>query len=92
MGSLSKLSEIVTGWRNYIIENPVTEREAKRRSKICSCCEHAEKSGILVLIVKDNIKEIQGYKCDICDCPLSAKIRSNESKCEFPNNNKWQAE
>lgn len=92
MVSLSKLSEIVTGWRNYAIENPVAEREAKRRSKICSGCEYAVKSGILILILKDRIKEINGYSCEICDCPFSSFLRSPESKCKHPNNNKWQAE
>jgi len=83
---LSKLSEIIQGWKNYIIENPIAERTAKLRSNECAKCPHAEKNGLLVLMVGDNLKEIQGYQCSLCDCPLSSLLRSPESKCK---ENKW---
>jgi hypothetical protein len=33
------INEIVEGWKNYIVKNPLVEAEAKRRAAICSSCE-----------------------------------------------------
>lgn len=55
----------------------VTTEEHKRRASICNKCEHAKKIKILELI-KDELKEVNGLGCDLCDCPLIAKIRSTD--------------
>lgn len=86
---MSKLGEIIAGWKNYTVPNPVTERLAKQRSKICSVCPEADKGGILVRVMKDeSLEEIQGYVCTACtpNCPLSTKIRSEDTVCEL---SKW---
>ena len=79
-----KVKDILTGWKNYIDKSEVIESVAKERASICSTCPFAIKDKILTF-VKDDFKEVEGYVCGKCKCPLSAKIRS-ESKCDL---NKW---
>ena len=78
------INEIITGWENYIHKSEVVEEVAIERANICSACPHAKK-GLLLTMIKDELKNVEGYYCDLCKCPLSAKIRSTGS-CEI---NKW---
>lgn len=75
---------ILQGWGNYLDKSEVIEAQAQFRADICSEC-HKAKKGKVLTFVKDNLKEIEGYYCDECKCPLSAKIRSND-KCPL---GKW---
>ena len=68
---------ILSGWKNYLDKNEVTEAVAKQRAAICAVCTHATK-GKLLAFVKDELKEVEGYYCGKCGCPLSAKVRSND--------------
>ncbi len=73
------IREIIDGWKNYIVKNPLVEEEAKRRAKICADCKHS----------KDNF-DIP--RCGICNCPLAMKTRSSKSECPNPKNEggaKW---
>lgn len=81
-----KITNIVSGWKNYIFESPEIERLAHERASVCSCCEHAKKKPYLEF-VGDDIEEIKGYVCELCHCPLSGKCRSPQEKCEA---NKWK--
>ncbi|WP_330444222.1 hypothetical protein [Flavobacterium sp. C4GT6] len=78
------LNEILSGWKNFIQKSEVTENTARKRAALCALCPHAAKGKLLVFI-KDDLKEIQGTYCNICKCPLSAKVRSNDICPE----NKW---
>ena len=80
---MDKLSVILEGWQNFMNEPEVPSEITTERSKECIKCPKKSKA-LLLTFVKDKLKEIEGYKCDICNCPLSAKLRS-QSKCE-----KWQ--
>ena len=71
------IKEILTGWKNYLDKSDVTETLALQRSVICAACPHA-KQGKLLVFIKDKVTEIQGAYCNICKCPLSAKVRSND--------------
>lgn len=71
------IKSIVTGWKNYIDKSEVVEETAQERAKICAACPHA-KQGKLLTFVKDSLKEVEGAYCDLCGCPLSAKIRSKD--------------
>lgn len=82
---MSKLQDILNGWENFIDKSEVTEALAKQRAEHCLKCDELKKGGLLSLI-KDDIVEIQGYYCNICKCPLSAKLRSVNKKCPL---NKW---
>ena len=82
---MSKIEDILNGWQNFMSKSEVTEEMAKKRAKICLGCDSNIKSKLLIF-VKDELKEIEGNKCNECQCPLSAKIRSVNEKCEL---NKW---
>lgn len=78
------LNQILSGWKNFLDKSDVVEEVAKSRAAICADCPHA-KQGKLLAFVKDSLKEIEGAYCNLCSCPLSAKIRSNDICPE----NKW---
>lgn len=59
-----------------------TTAEDKRRYEICRKCEHAKYKSYLDF-VDDDLKDVKGFICNLCKCPLVAKIRSKD-KC-----NKW---
>ena len=80
-----KLSNILNGWHNFLSKSEVSERLASNRAMECIGCSHAKK-GMLTVFIKDDLEEIQGYYCDLCKCPLSAKIRSINEKCDI---DKW---
>lgn len=77
---MSKLSNILSGWKNFIWKSVEVERLATKRATICSGCPNAVEGSFE--IIKDNeIKEISGMVCNMCLCPLSAKLRSPEESC-----------
>ena len=82
---MSKINDILNGWENFISKSEVTEKLAKQRAEICLGCSSNVKS-ILLTFVKDELKEVEGNKCNECQCPLSAKIRSVNEKCDL---GKW---
>ena len=76
------LANIIDGWSNYLIENPTTEVTAKKRASICASCPNAKfVGGVSTIIVDNKTKEIRGLVCDLCNCPLSAKVRSKNDYC-----------
>lgn len=86
---MSKIKNIFSGWKNYIIPNPVADALALERSKHCAGCPHAVHIQHLANI-HDKIEVIEGYVCNICSCPLSAKLRSTEPDNACPDNPaKW---
>lgn len=78
------LNQILSGWRNFIGKSEVVESVAKQRAQICAVCPHA-KQGKLLAYIKDSLKEVEGAYCNLCSCPLSAKVRSSDICPE----NKW---
>lgn len=82
---MTSIKNILDGWRNYIVKSEVSEGLAEKRAKVCIGCDELKKGGLLTMI-KDDFKEVEGFYCGLCKCPLSAKIRSINEKCEL---NKW---
>ena len=80
-----EISNILDGWRNFMDKTEVKEKLALQRAKKCLNCTH-NKKGILTAFIKDSIKEVEGNYCNLCKCPLSAKIRSINEKCPI---NEW---
>ncbi|MBE99321.1 hypothetical protein [Flavobacterium coralii] len=74
---MASIQVILGGWKNFIDKSEVTEEKARERADICAQCPNAVK-GKLLAFIKDSLKEIEGYKCSVCDCPLSAKLRSED--------------
>lgn len=60
---------------------------AEARAIECAKCEHSVK-GFVASLVNDEIKDIEGLVCNLCDCPLSGLLRSPDETCKA---NKWQA-
>ena len=81
------LQNIVDGWMNLMISDPVVEELAIHRASICAKCPFAEMStGIHTIVVDSKTKDIRGTKCGKCGCPLSAKVRSKNDRCPI---GKW---
>ncbi len=81
MAPASKLIRILDGWSNYLFNNKQAEQIAKMRAGICSGCPFAVHGSYEKLMPDYSIKEAQGMKCDICECPLSTKLRSIDETC-----------
>jgi hypothetical protein len=82
----SKLRAIVQGYRNYKFPIPSLEILANERATICSECPHCIENAVLKVVLPDKrIRKIEGAKCDVCKCPLSAKVRSLSEKCPKDN-------
>lgn len=77
-----QISKILNGWQNYLSKSEVTEVIAESRAKICATCPNA-KQGKILAFFRDDLNEIQGAYCDLCKCPLSAKVRSEKETCDL---------
>lgn len=81
-----KFNDILNGWENYFVPDPVIEEEAKRRAEICLDCPFIKHGKVLAFLKDRNMKEITGAYCDDCGCPLVSSTRSKKYKCP---KNKW---
>ncbi len=80
------IKNILNGWKNYLVDDPLNNEEAKVRAEICAVCPEA-KEGKFTAVLKDyRLHEIEGKYCGVCKCPLSAKVRSENESCPL---NKW---
>ena len=79
------VQNIINGWSNYIFPNKEIEALAFKRAEICAGCPENKHGDILVRL-NDKIESIKGNYCALCTCPLSAKVRSENEKCD---NEKW---
>lgn len=67
---MSKVQEIIEGWKNLLVKNSVIEDVAVERSEECAKCE--------------NVHLVMGrfyLHCKKCGCYIPAKIRSKSSRC-----------
>ena len=51
--------------------------ESRRRSEICAKCPLKEKR-FYADFVKAEIKEVEGYVCTLCACPIATKVFATE--------------
>lgn len=77
---MGQLTNILNGWKNFIVKSEVTEKLAEQRAEFCVKCPFAVEKYLLTFI-EDRITEVQGFECTRCGCPISAKIRSTNEKC-----------
>jgi len=73
-----KIINIIQGWAAYFMNEK--SKLAIERAAICKNCDKAV-CGTYEKILNDSIKEIQGLKCNVCGCPLSTKLRSQNEVC-----------
>lgn len=76
-----KITNIIDGFAGLAFPNKQTEEMATRRAEICAACPHAKTFGAYTAIIDNKTKSIQGMKCDLCGCALSAKVRSRNDSC-----------
>lgn len=87
---MSKLGNIVEGWKRVGIPTKESELLYGSRFKHCQSCpknsngEYLERHPITAKIGK-----YVGAICTSCGCPLSAKLRSKNESCP---EGKWNAE
>ena len=77
------LKEIADGHKNFHFPSKAIEELANVRAEICAGCQHANPKHPFKHFIPEEkrIKKIKGLGCDLCHCPLSAKIRSVMSEC-----------
>jgi len=58
-------------------------QESRRRSEICAKCPLKEEK-FYADFVKAEVKEVQGFVCTVCSCPIATKIFATETEniCE----------
>jgi TPP-dependent indolepyruvate ferredoxin oxidoreductase alpha subunit len=78
---MAQIYKIIKAWINVV--SRFTTKEHKRRASICNNCTHKKYTKYLDFI-NDDLKEVRGFICTDCGCPLIAKIRSTDI-C-----NKWK--
>jgi hypothetical protein len=82
---MAQISNIIDGWDSYL--KGETSPIAIERAKVCIKCVHAIKGFFEKFMPDETLKRVQGLKCGKCNCPLSAKLRSQDEKCPL---NKWE--
>lgn len=83
MNIIDKVESITEGWKNFVFKNNEVEQVAKERAEICIVCPHRKE--IAIELRNENIGKLA---CDICDCPLSSKLRSMMESCP---DGRWEA-
>lgn len=83
MGLVDKIKNIAEGWSSLMLG--LNSDMAKERAFHCKDCTYAVE-GKFEEFVNDELKEVQGLKCGLCKCSLSAKLRSKNEKCPI---SKW---
>lgn len=85
MNLLKQAKEILEGWAKYENLMPISLEDltiVNERAQTCAKCPNIKESDLISYLMPDNqLKEIQGYKCGLCGCPLSTKVRSKSSMC-----------
>lgn len=80
------VKDILNGYKNYFIPNPLVEEKAKLRAEKCAECIH-KKKGVHAAVLPDiKLGKVKGFFCNLCKCPLSVKVRSENHTCP---KNKW---
>jgi predicted RNA-binding Zn-ribbon protein involved in translation (DUF1610 family) len=83
---MAKVEDIINGWGSYLVSDKTTTKIAKQRAEICSSCDMPIKGTFEIFLPDFEIKEIQGLKCSVCNCPLSTATRSKNYNCPL---GKW---
>lgn len=72
-----QIFKIIQAW-SLVLKGKTTSVH-KQRASVCETCPSAIYKKYIDF-VNDELKEVKGFICDDCGCPLVAKIRSTD-KC-----------
>ena len=76
---MGQISNIINGWKNYL--GGETSEQAIERAKVCFDCKYAKKGKFEVVLKDYSLKQIKGKYCNVCKCPISTAVRSENKKC-----------
>lgn len=90
---MANLLEIARGWHNFLTSPPELRGMANMRLMLCDTCPHKVElnnltAAVITLAAPSGtpVQRSTTFKCGKCNCPLSAKIFSPNSKCPI---NRW---
>jgi len=91
---MSKYTEIVEGWGNFLFPNKKVEYEAKMRAILCGectlynagICNPLKKGKAIRDFTYRGEQRKQGEEYGGCGCPIATKTRSMSSSCPL---GKW---
>lgn len=79
---MSRLTDIATGWYNYIKGSPHTRSLMVRRMAVCDGCEYKEQINAAGQVVMDLFNDKNNtFVCGLCKCPLGAKSSVTKPTC-----------
>jgi len=82
-----KLTEIASGWFNFIQASPEHQQMINYRLALCDKCEHKKQlSSIGKSILQAVNDKASIFYCGSCHCPLASKTAAPEAACPL---NKW---
>jgi len=73
---MSKIGTIGKAWIEVL--KGKTTKIQKQRAEICANCPSSQHKKYLEFF-KEELREVKGMVCIECGCPLSAKIRSEDT-------------
>lgn len=77
-----QIFKIIQAWSTYLKNE--TSDIAVERSKHCVDCPEAVVGTFEKFMPDKTLQEIEGLKCNICKCPLSTKLRSEDASEKCP--------
>ena len=80
---MAQINNIIEGWGVYVKGD--TPDFALARKEICKQCPFAVMGTYEKWMPEKELKEIQGLKCQKCQCPLSTKLRTKNETCPINN-------
>jgi len=76
-------AQIFDGWFRVLFESPEDlERAKERYEKGCKSCDHNKEIRAARLFVNRVEYKRDTRKCDLCGCPLVAKLRAKDATCD----------
>lgn len=76
---LSKLAQIIEGWKGLATNKGFNIQEAQRRAELCAACPFFDESS-------HTAKALKMPTCSKCGCVIAAKTKSMTSACPI---GKW---
>ena len=80
---MAQIYNIIEGWGLYL--KGEVPKFTEYRKEICKKCPFAVMGTYEKWMPEKELKEIQGLKCEKCECPLSTILRSKNKKCPINN-------